>query len=164
MPLGPISYSDLCASPNAAGAGVIEYAPVDEIDASTWEYAVNSAYNQQRAVLATTWYQLPYTPESGRWTEDQSDDEQGVHFQTNVSARIAGDTAAVRKTLHDMRTRRFVLRVKRNGVTILIGSPEYPLRFVSRFDSGASAGDDRVHNVSWTGKTLIKSPAYTPVF
>jgi len=164
MPLAGFDI-DPCTAIAPPGAGVLEYAPIDEVDIAAYQDAIlASSYNQQASAGVATWYPLPYTPGSGYWSEDQQDDDQGPFFRLSISATIAADTTVVRGELDAMKRRKYLLRLTRNGVVLLIGTPDYPLRMTSRFDSGRSSGDARTHAITFTGVTLRKNPGYVPVF
>lgn len=146
------------------GAGTLEYVPLDELDISSVQSVVlQSAYNQQ-ADIGATWYTLPYAQGSGAFVEDQNDDAQAVTYKVTVSAFLPGDSAAMRGELNRMRNRRFIVRLTRTGQVLIIGMPEYPLKFESTFNSGNDGGDNRGHRVSFSGISPIKSPGYIPVF
>lgn len=157
---------DLCATASALpGAGLLEYLPLDELDAAEWEDVIlASTWNQQKSVFASDWYTMPYVAGTGSWSEDQQDSEQGDYFRITLSARLAADSPTVRGELNRMKQHRYLLRLTREGTVILIGTPEQPLRFSSRFDSGADGGDTRAHTVTFSGVSLRKSPGYVPVF
>jgi len=164
MPLAGFDI-DPCTAIALPGAGTIEYVPLDEVDVAAWNDAIlTSTYNQQASAGVSTWYAMPYVVGSGSWTEEQQDTEQGTFFRTNVSATLAADSNVVRGELNAMKRRPYLLRITRNGVILLIGTPENPLRFESRFESGADGGDTRAHRIAWNGATLRKSPGYVPVF
>lgn len=165
MPLSGFDI-DTCITASALpGTGVIEYAPIDEFDTSVYEDAVQASdYNQQSAVGVADWYAMPYVVGSGSWSEDQQSNQQGDYFRLNISALLPADSAVVRGELNAMRSRRYLLRLTRNGIKLLLGTPEQPLRFESRFDSGADSGDTRGHRVTFTGNALRKSPSFVPEF
>lgn len=147
------------------GVGVLEYVPLDEVDASVFHDAIlQPDYNQQASAGVAEWYKMPYVFGSGQWSEDQQSTVQGQVFRININAQLPADTPVVRGELNAMRNRRFLLRLRKNGNTLLIGTPEQPLRFESRFDSGADSGDARGHRITFTGNSIRKSPGYVPVF
>lgn len=165
MPLAGIDIDQCITASALPGVGVLEYAPIDEIDTSAFEVAIQlSNYNQQASAGVSDWYKMPYVVGSGNWSEDQRNTVQGDIFSLNISAFLPADTNEVRGELNAMRSRRFLIRIKRNGLTLLLGTPEQPLRFESTFDSGADSGDDRGHRISFKGNSLRKSPGYIPVF
>lgn len=165
MPLAGFSDIDPCTSVALPGAGVLEYVPLDEVDTTAWNPAVIEAtYNQQAAAGVATWYRLDYMPGSGQWTEEQQANEQGDYFRINISASMSAESPTVRGELDRMRRRPYLLRLTRGSTVLLIGTPEQPLRFESRFDSGATGGDSRQHRIQFTGVSLRKSPGYVPVF
>lgn len=157
---------DQCITASALpGVGVLEYVPLDEVDVSVYEDAVQSSdYNQQSDVGVSDWYKMPYVVGSGSWSEDQQQNAQGEYFRLNASALLPADTAVVRGELNAMRSHRFLVRITRNGIKLLLGTPEQPLSFESRFDSGADSGDTRGHRITFAGNALRKSPSYVPVF
>jgi len=163
MPLSSIVI-DPCNAAEPSGLGSLQFAPLDEVNASAFDVAINAAYNQQEALGLTAWYDMPYAPGSGTWSEEQQDGEQGTSFRVAISALLPASTPAVRGQLDAMRNRRYLLRIIKAGQPYLIGTPDTPLRFESRFDSGAESSDTRGHRVEWKGSTLKKSPGYTPVF
>ena len=107
---------------------------------------------------------MPYVRGSGSWSEDQQPNQQGEIFRLGITALLPADTPAVRGELNAMRNHRYLLRLTRNGMVLLLGTPEQPLRFESRFDSGSEGGDTRGHRITFSGNSLRKSPGYVPVF
>lgn len=165
MPLAGFDFDQCTTASALPGAGKLEYLPTEELDAAEWEEVIiAAAYNQQKAVFASDWYTLPYVAGTGTWTEDQQDNEQGDYFRLNLTAQLPADTPEVRGELNRMKQHRYLLRLTRNGTVLLLGTPEQPLRFESRFESGAAGGDTRTHRVTFSGVTLRKSPGYVPVF
>ena len=153
-----------CTQKAAPGAGKLEYIPLDEIDLAMYHRAVNDAYNQQRSAWGGTWYSLPYLPETGRMSEDQRDNVQGETFDLNVSCSFAGDSAAAREEIGEMTRRRFLVRLTKGSVVLLLGTPEIPMRFSSKFDTGVQGTDNREHKFTFTGVSLFKLPGYIPIF
>ncbi len=165
MPLDGFNIDQCITASALPGTGVLEYAPLDEVDTTTFEDAIQASnYNQQKAVGVADWYPMPYVTGTGSWSEDQQRNDHGEYYRINVSALLPADTPAVRGELNAMRTHRFLIRLTRNGTVLLLGHPEQPLRFESRFDSGADSGDTRGHRITFTGNSLHKSPGYVPVF
>ena len=165
MPLTGFDIDKCITASALPGTGVFEYVPLDEVDTSVYEDAVQASdYNQQSDVGVSAWYPMPYVVGSGSWSEDQQQNPQGDYYRLNVSALLPADTAIVRGELNAMRNRRYLIRLTRNGIKLLLGTPEQPLRFESRFDSGADSGDTRGHRITFTGNALRKSPSYVPVF
>lgn len=86
-------------------------------------------------------------------------------FRQTISVFLPGDHKAVRDELNRMRNRRFMLRVKgRDGRLLLLGTPEQPLRFESRFSTGPQGGDQRGHECRFQGNALEKAPEYEPTW
>jgi len=165
MPLAGFDIDQCITASALPGVGVLEYAPLNEVDTTLYEDAVQASdYNQQSAVGVSNWHKMPYVVGSGSWSEDQQPNQQGDIYRLNVSALLPADSAVVRGELNAMRPHRFLLRLTRNNMLLLLGTPEQPLRFESRFDSGADSGDTRGHRVTFTGNALRKSPSYVPVF
>jgi hypothetical protein len=147
------------------GAGTIDYVPLDEVDTDAFEEAIlPSTYNQQAPAGVSTWYTLPYAPGSAEFSEDQQTPDQGNFYRVAVSAFLPIDSTAVRGELQNMRNRRYLLRLTRGSMVLLLGSPERGLRFSADFKSGNDGGDNRGHRVTFNGVSLIKSPGYVPVF
>ena len=157
---------DTCNTASAIpGVGVLEYAPIDEVDITGWPPAIlPAAYNQQTSAGVSSWYPLPYAVGSGSWGEEQQDNEQGSYFDNNISMLLPADTQAVRGELNNMRQHRYILRMTKNGMVFIIGTPFHPLEFQSKFDSGADGGDTRGHRITFKGSQLQKAPGYVPVF
>lgn len=165
MPLSGFDIDQCVTASALPGTGVIEYVPLDEVDVPTYEEALlQSTYNQQAPISLTEWYAMPFQLGSGNWSEDQQKDQQGDYYKINISALLPADTAEVRGELNAMRNRRYLVRLTKNGMVMLIGTPEQPLRFESRFESGSDGGDTRGHRITFSGNSLKKSPAYVPVF
>lgn len=137
---------------------------MDEVDVETFErVAPLTPYNQQRALTAA-WYTLPYLKGTGSWQEESRRDAQGPRYDNTITALLPHDSPQVRGELDNMANRRYLLRLRKNGVTVLIGCPEQPLEFTSTYDTGAQGTDQRGHRVTFSGPTLWKAPGYIPVF
>lgn len=163
MPLAAINI-DPCIL-TLPGSGTIQYISIDEIDPTTYEPAIkDSTYNLQKSAGVASWYTLPMAPGSGEFAEDEQDGDQGKHYRVNVSAFMPSDATAVRGELQRMRNRRFLLRLTKGSLVLLLGTPERPLRIASEFKSGNDGGDNRGHRISFTGVSLAKSPGFVPVF
>jgi hypothetical protein len=159
-----LSASINCTSKALAGVGLLEYCPVDELTPGQYHRALSAAYNQQRDAGVGTWYKLPYQPETGRVRESTQNTQQGPNFQITVSATLLSESAVQRGTLDDMVRHAFIVRVTRNNLTILLGTPEHPLTFNPDYDSGAAPSDTRAHQVAFSGVVIKKSPGYLPIF
>ena len=153
-----------CTTRATPGAGKLEYCPLDEADTAVYHRAVDSGGVQRRSVGVTSWYSIPYLPESGRWRETKQTSVQGVAYSQQVSCTLAGDTAAIRREMQAMAPRFFLLRLTRGSQVVVIGTPETPMTFADDFDSGSTPTDPRVHNIAFTGVTLYKTPGYNPTF
>ncbi len=153
-----------CQSGTLPGAGKLEFVPISEVDTTTFIRAFSEGYNQQPAFTSVAWYTIPYVSGSGQWNEDQVENDQGEYFNLNLSAVMPSDIPDVRGWCNLMKQQRFIVRVTREGQPLLLGSPEQPLRFESKFDSGADGADGRVHRITFSGVSLCKSPGYIPVF
>lgn len=146
------------------GLGLLEYAGLDEVEADTWEPAVDTGHVQRRAVSAN-WLPLPFVVGTGSWSEDADADLQGDLFKVALSVFLPGDSAAVRSELNRMQRRRFLVRLTgRDGRLLLLGTPEQPLRIDTKFESGPQGGDTRGHRIRFSGESLAKSPDYIPTF
>lgn len=156
---------DVCAAAaGVPGIAVLEYAGLDEIDTDSYEPAIDASYVQQRTLTAT-WHTLPFVVGTGSLSEEQDSDVQGDVYRINLSALLPGDNAAIRAELNRMRQRRFIVRMTgRDARPLLIGTPEQPLRFESRFETGPQGGDQRAHRCRFAGVSLRKSPEYTPTW
>lgn len=163
MPLAAIDI-DPC-NLTLPGAGTIEYVPLDEVDTTAYEEAIKgSSYNLQKAAGVSSWYTLPYSTGTGEFSEDEQPGDQGKHYRVNVTAFLPSDSGAVRGELQRMRNRRYLVRLTKGSLVLLLGTPERGLRFSSEFKSGNDGGDNRGHRVSFSGVSLAKSPGYVPVF
>jgi len=156
---------DFCStSAGAPGIGILEYAGMDEVDAESWEPAVDAGYVQRRAVSAQ-WHSLPFVSGTGSWAEDSNPDAQGQVYKNTITVFLPGDNAAIRGEIDRMDRRRFLLRLTgRDGRPVLLGAPEQPFGFESRFEAGSPSGDQRGHRCRFSGESLAKSPDYIPTF
>lgn len=164
MDLTGFSDIDLCA-PGLPGISILEYIPVDEVSASDYEWAVNAAYNQQRAILSdSTWLKMPIVAGSGSWNQDPQSSDQGQYFNIAINGLLPSDSNEIRGEIDRMKQHRYLVRLTRGGKVVLAGTPEQPLRFEARYESGAQGSDTRGHRVSFTGESLHSTPGYIPVF
>lgn len=164
MALAGFSSLDICGAAPTPGAGTIEYVPVPDVDEAGFEWALKTdTWNLQKEFSAT-WLTLPHAGGSAQWTEDQQRDAQGDYYNVSLTALLPADTAAVRGELNSMKQYRYLLRITRGSMVLLVGTLDMPLRFDSRFDSGADGGDTRGHRCTFSGVALQKSPGYVPAF
>lgn len=168
MALSGISI-DLCdQAAILPGVRTLEYAPLDVVDAAAWETVRSTAYNQQAAVTFTgsgAWLTMPVLIDSGSWTEDLADSPQGDYYNISISATLPADSPAVRAEINGMKQRRYLLRITdRNGAKHIVGTPDMPLRFDSKYQSGNQPGDSRGYRITFQGAALHASPGYTPIF
>ena len=156
---------DFCtAAAGTAGVGVLEYAALDTVELDTFEPTTDAAYLHRRTVFGM-WYVLPFVVGTGAYTEELQPNPQGATYRVSVSVFLPGDSPAIRAELNSMRHRRFLLRMKgRDGQVLLIGTPEQPLRFDSRFSSGPQGSDQRGHQCRFEGNALTQSPGYEPLW
>ena len=159
---------DLCAQGAVLpGLRTIEYAPADSVSDGAYNRALSSAYNQQDDIPFDDagWRTLPVLPDSGAWAEDLVRNDQGDYYDVSVSATVPADAPAIRGEMNAMRAHRYLLRITpQDGVPVIVGSVDMPLRFESRFQSGAAPGEQRGYRITFSGPSLWASPGYTPVF
>ncbi len=158
---------DVCAVVAPPGLRRIEYAAIDGLEAGAFELAIGDGYNQQYTVQFDdgAWETLPHAPGTADLEENIDPDAQGPLYRVGVSARIGGDSADIRDELNKMKQHRYLLRVtRRDGTVLLLGTPEQPLTFESRFESGSEGSDFRGHRCTFEGVSPILSPHYVPVF
>jgi hypothetical protein len=156
---------DFCtAAAGTSGVGMLEYAALDAVELDSYEPTTDATYLHRRT-LSATWHTLPFVVGTGAYTEAAAPNPQGTTYRVAVSVFLPGDSPAVRAELNSMRHRRYMLRMKnRDGQLLLIGTPEQPLRFESRFTSGPQGGDQRGYECRFEGNTLTKSPGYAPLW
>lgn len=160
---------DNCAIVAPPGIRLIEYTPIDGTDSPSEEieHAIDGNYNLNYTLSfeGGQWFTLPIAFGSAEWREDVQDNPQGHYANISVNSLIPGDSPSIRAELGRMKQHRFLLRLTaRDGLKYLVGSPEYPLQFESRFDSGSDGGDTRGHRCAFSGVRRILSPKYAPVF
>ena len=166
--LNGFSDIDLCAQGAILpGLRLIEYAAADAVTDGEYNRAFSEAYNQQDAVDFDDagWRRLPVLADSGSWTEDLASSDQGDYYQVNISATMPADSASIRGEINAMRQHRYLLRLTgRDGLPVIVGSADMPLRFDSRFQSGAAPGEQRGYRITFSGPSLWASPGYIPAF
>lgn len=156
---------DTCAAAaGLPGIGTLEYAGLDEVDLDSWEPAVDTGHVFRRT-LSATWHELPFVVGTGALSEEQDDDAQGPTYRLQLSVLLPGDNTDIRAELNRMKQRRFLVRMTgRDARPLLIGTPEQPLGFESRFETGPQGGDQRAHRCRFTGVALHKIPEYIPTW
>jgi hypothetical protein len=164
--LSSLTPLDACLQAKALpGAGILEYAPLDAMNQGVWEPAwSHTGYALNKSAGVASWFPMPYVQGSGSWEETPVTSDQGAYFSVAVSFALGGDSASIRREQDRMKNRRFLLRLTRQGTSVIMGTPEQPLRFESRFDSGAGLGDSRQSQCTFRGVALKKTPHYAPFF
>lgn len=156
---------DLCTvAAGTPGLAVLQYAGLDTADAESFEPAVDAGYIHRRTVSAT-WRTLPFVVGTGALSEEEASDPQGPYFNIDLSVFLPGDSPEIRAELNRMRRRRFVVSTTgRDARPLLIGNPEQPLRFESRFGTGPQGDSQRGHTCRFRGISLQKISDYIPTW
>ncbi len=156
---------DACSvAAGTSGIALLEYAALDSVDPDSYEPARDAGYIHRRT-LSATWHTLPFVVGTGALSEEQDDNVQGDRYGVDLSVFLPGDSADIRSELNRMRQHRYLLRITgRDSRTLLVGTPEQPMRFESRFETGPQAGDQRGHRCRFRGVSLTKLPDYIPTW
>jgi len=155
--------SSFCG-PNPGGLLKIEYVPVDWVDVTVWEEILLN-YSQKPTVglLQGDWLTAYVLPNSRSFTENQQSADQGEYFEINVAGVVPYHTPALAQELQVMKHTCFIIKMTdRTGQVWLVGDPEYPLRFTSRFVTGSGIDSFRSHEITWNGLSPHKKYGYAP--
>jgi hypothetical protein len=85
-----------------------------------------------------TWYQLVATRGTLRFGQAGKEDRHGPYFQPTLKGVLAKATATLAAGLEALDSRRFLLLYRdQNGLVWLVGTPDAPLTFTDKYDSGS---------------------------
>jgi hypothetical protein len=83
------------------------------------------------------WYQLLATRGTLRYTQPGKEDRQGTIWQAKLVAALARQTAGLAGGLEAVDGRRLLLLYRdHNGLVQLVGTPDCPLTWLDKYDSG----------------------------
>lgn len=89
-----------------------------------------------------------FTPGTASFLEDAQDSEQGAFWRTALQVFAPKDAPDVAAALGLLEGKQFLAAYQDgNGLTKLVGTPDYPLRLRSDFGTGQRAGDRNGYTV-----------------
>ena len=126
-----------------AYAGVSLLAPITLLDAGNY---------------ADVWF----LPDSAGFEEPEVNDAQGVGYKPSVQLVVARDAPDVAEAVARLAQVRYFVAAYQdgNGLTKLVGTPEYPLRFAAGLETGKRAGDRNGYPLTFSGEAPRRAPFY----
>jgi hypothetical protein len=107
-----------------------------------------------------TWHQLVATRGTLRFSQPGKDDRHGDFWQPNLKGALAKASPTVAAGLEALDGRRFlVLYRDQNGYCWLVGTPDSPLKFTDKYDSG-SPTERNGYDFQFAGETDRRARPY----
>jgi hypothetical protein len=107
-----------------------------------------------------SWYQLVATRGTLRYSQAGKDDRHGAFFQPNLKGALAKATATLAAGLEALDGRRFLLLYRdQNGAVWLVGTPDAPLTFTDKYDTG-SPTERNGYDFQFVGETDRRARPY----
>lgn len=149
---------------NIPGVRIVEYVPIDWVDAEAYVKVVNSENNFQHAIpfLQGDWLRAPLFQNGRGWKEEERTDPNGPYWQLQVSGRTPQLKPIVTGTFSEMSEHQYLVRLTpKQGEVWLLGSLECPLSFRAT----ASSGDQNdEYNLIWSAFIPHRGYGYQPIF
>lgn len=159
------SISEFCQI-NLGGLQIVEYAPVDWIDAGTYRRLIKAdTYNWQEAIPFASgkdWLRMPLLPQSKPWNENQVDSENGPLFEQQIAGIIPGVNPTASGMLMEMTGYRYIVKIQaRNGHIFLVGTIDEGLAFTA---PGTTSDQSGLNNyaITFRGQTSRRAHGYVP--
>ncbi len=160
---GIIKY---CGILNVGGLYIVEYAPVDWIDAASYEPLISSTGNWLYEIPFSTgdWLKMPLLPTGRNWQENSARQNQGSRYQNQVSGTVPKLRPEANLELQQMEELDFILKIEdRNGQPWILGTLDAPIRF--KADAG-SADENGLssYQIQFFSEAKHRSAGYIPVY
>lgn len=102
-----------------------------------------------------------FLPDAAGFTEPQGETEQGTFYKPSLQFVIAKDAPDAAEALARLAGGRFVAAYQdANGLTKLVGTPQWPLRFSRDLETGKKSGDRNGYACTLAGETPDPAPFY----
>jgi hypothetical protein len=152
-----------CTAENAGGIAKIECLPIEWILSFPLYVTENNEMNTAITLKGGfSWLPIPILVESAGYKEDQSNSDHKSLYNALLSANVPKDISNVSALFNRLRRHRFIVRyTDKNGFVKIVGTPTYPLAFLSKLSTGNSLSQLNGHTITFSGKLLDKAPFYT---
>ncbi|MGI4835092.1 MAG: hypothetical protein ACRYFK_16690 [Janthinobacterium lividum] len=126
------------------------------------EYAGVSLGQPITLLDARNYADVYFLPDSAGFSEPQADDAQGDLFKPSLELTVARDAPDLAEAIRRLRQVRYLVAAYQdaNGLTKLVGTPDYPLRFTGELETGKRAGDRNGYALTFSGVTARPAPFY----
>lgn len=103
-----------------------------------------------------------FLPDSAGFVEPEDDDAQGDFYKPSIELVVPKDAPDLQEAIARLRAVRHVVAAYAdgNGLTKLVGTPDYPLRFAAGLETGKRPGDRNGYPLVFAGQTPAPAPFY----
>ena len=159
--------SAYCGFPNLGGLRILEYVPIDWINASAYEPIRSDANNFQYTVplvVGAQWLKMPMLPPRKNWSENGRPTDQGPRYEQLLNGIVPKLRPDASLEIEQMELLTFLVRTTdRNGQPWLVGDLHAPLFFRAQAESGDDNGLNN-YAIRFEGATARRSPGYVPIW
>ena len=106
-----------------------------------------------------------FVPDSAGFDEREADEAQGARYKPTIELLVARDAPDVQQAIARLRAVRYFVAAyaDANGLTKLVGTPDYPLRFTAGFETGKRPADRNAYPLVFAGQVPGPAPFYLPL-
>lgn len=103
-----------------------------------------------------------FLPDSAGFTEPVADDAQGDLYKPSLQLLVARDAPDLAEAIARLAQVRYFVAAyaDNNGLTKLVGTPDYPLRFAAGLETGKRPLDRNGYALSFSGLAPAPAPFY----
>ena len=162
-----LGLGKFCAKPpSPAGAFGLRYAPIEWVDAESYERLVTGVNNWQQNILFAEggWLTAPLVPQTAAATPRTAMTAQAATTEASIRAELHHPTPEiVGELFRTVRHRHVVAFTDAQGTPWLAGTRDYPLEFT--FDHSEPRGTARRgFTIQFTGSLPFALAGFTPIF
>jgi hypothetical protein len=157
LPLLPLPPNEC---PNIGGVRALRVWPAGNVRIPAY---VGASLNEPLVLLDPNNYaDIWFLPDTGGFEEPEQPDAQGEFYKPSLQLAIAKDAPGIQEAIGRLRAvRHFVVAYRdANGLTKLVGTPDFPLRLTAGLETGKRPLDRNGYPLVFTGACPTPAPAY----
>lgn len=146
--------------PNAGGVRALRMWPASNVRLPA--YTGSSLLQPLTLLDPDNYADIWFLPDTAGFSEPEAEDAQGELYKPNLQLAVARDAPDLQEAIARLRAVRFFVLAYAdgNGLTKLVGTPDYPLRFAAGLETGKRAGERNGYPLAFAGLTPEPAPFY----
>lgn len=142
---------------NMGGINFFLFQEIDKINSVS--YQNNALIDQILLKTGNSWIQGYCIPESGDLVVTPSENDHGTVYDVIFTGDYPVPSATMLSKFNNLINRKFILLVKdHSGMTRVLGSAEFPMRFSFSYKTGKKASDRAGVQFTFRSRSLLPPP------